>query len=154
MSEHIKIRDKHLRVLFNDVTSTVSIPYFYRAYFYRAMLCIRGTSHRPVSVCLSVSYKSVFYRNGWTNRASFWHVSFLPPVLHCVKRKFGYLQNKGTSLSNFDLNSGLRKFRHGISIVETCYQLSSRKVDAQSDKLGRRRSTKSIISASSDARPL
>jgi len=30
------------------------------------------------------------------------------------------------------LNSGLRKFRHGISIVETCYQLSSRKVDAHS----------------------
>jgi len=44
------------------------------------------------SVCLSVRHKSVFYRNGWTNRAGFWHVSFLPPVLHCAKRKFGYLQ--------------------------------------------------------------
>jgi len=41
-------------------------------------------------------------------------------------------KNKGTSLWNFVLNSGLRKFRHGISIVETCYKLSSRKVDAQS----------------------
>jgi len=45
-------------------------------------------------------------------------------------------KNKGTSLWNFALNSGLRKFRHGISIVEMyCYQLrllSSRKVDAQS----------------------
>jgi len=40
-------------------------------------------------------------------------------------------KNKGTSLWNFVLNSGLRKFRHGISIVETCYQLSWRKVDAQ-----------------------
>ena len=37
--------------------------------FYRAMLCIRGTSHGPVSarlsvrpfVCLSVRYKSEFY---------------------------------------------------------------------------------------------
>jgi len=33
--------------------------------FYRAMLCIRGTSHGPVSVCvcvrLSVSHKSEFY---------------------------------------------------------------------------------------------
>ena len=33
--------------------------------FYRAMLCIRGTSHGPVSVCLSVCpsvcHKSVFY---------------------------------------------------------------------------------------------
>ena len=41
-------------------------------------------------------------------------------------------KNKGTSLWNFVLNSGLRKFRHGMSIVEMCYQLSSRKVDAQS----------------------
>jgi len=41
-------------------------------------------------------------------------------------------KNKDTSLWNFVLNSGLRKFRHGISIVETCYQLSSRKVDAHS----------------------
>ena len=35
------------------------------SYFYRAMLCIRGTSHGPVSVrlsvCLSVRHKSVFY---------------------------------------------------------------------------------------------
>jgi len=81
--------------------------------YYRAMLCIRGTSHGPVSVRLSVCYKSVFYRNGSTNRAVFWHVSFFPPVLHCVKRKFGYLKNKGTSLWNFVLNSGLRQFRHG-----------------------------------------
>ena len=41
-------------------------------------------------------------------------------------------KNKGTSLWNFVLNSGLRKFRHGILIVETCYQLSSRKVVAHS----------------------
>ena len=32
--------------------------------FYRAMLCIRGTSHGPVSVRLSARHKSVFYRNG------------------------------------------------------------------------------------------
>ena len=29
--------------------------------FYRAMLCIRDTSHKPVSVSLSVTQKSVFY---------------------------------------------------------------------------------------------
>jgi len=29
--------------------------------FYRAMLCIHGTSHGPVSVCLSVCHKSEFY---------------------------------------------------------------------------------------------
>ena len=86
-------------------------------------LHVNRQKNGPVSVCPSVRHKSVFYRNGWTNWAGFWHVSFLPPVLHCVKSKFGYLQNKGTSLWNFVLNSGVKKFRHGISIVETCYQL-------------------------------
>jgi len=42
---------------------------------YRAMLCIRGTSHGPVSVC----HKSVFYRNGWTNRAGFGMWAFFHP---------------------------------------------------------------------------
>ena len=32
--------------------------------FYRAMLCMRGTSHGPVSVCVCVCHKSVFYYNG------------------------------------------------------------------------------------------
>jgi len=54
---------------------------FNRNCFYRAMLSIYGTSHGPVSV-----------RHIYTG---FWHVSFLPPVLHCVKRKFGYLQKYG-----------------------------------------------------------
>jgi len=42
-----------------------------------------------------------------------------------------YLQNKGTSLWNFAPDSGVKKLRHGISIIEACYQLSSRKADAQ-----------------------
>jgi len=41
-------------------------------------------------------------------------------------------KNKGTPLCNSVLNSGLRKFCHGILIVETCYQLSSIKMDAHS----------------------
>ena len=54
-------------------------------------------------------------------------------VLYCVKRKFDYLQKyKNISLWNFFLNSGLRKFRQGIIDRRTCYQLSSRKVDARS----------------------
>ena len=39
--------------------------------------------------------------------------------------------NKGTFLRNCFINSGLRKLRHGISIVKACCQLSSKKVDAQ-----------------------
>jgi len=54
------------------------------------------------------------------------------PSYTVLKGNSVIFKNKGTSLWNFVLNSGLIKFRHGISIVETCYQLSSRKVDAQS----------------------
>jgi len=42
-------------------------PLAYNMIFYRAMLCIRGTSHGPVSVsvclclCPSVCHKPVFY---------------------------------------------------------------------------------------------
>ena len=39
-----------------------------------------------LSVCLSVCHKSVFYRNGWTDRAGFWHVGFFQPMLHCVMK--------------------------------------------------------------------
>ena len=99
--------------------------------FYRVMLCIRGTSHGPVSV--RPSQIGVLLK--LLNESSWFLACELPSSrhIHCVKGKFGYLQNKGTSLWNFVLNFGLRKFRHGcISIVETCYQLSSRKVDALS----------------------
>ena len=46
----------------------------------------------PVCLSVSVCHKSEFYRDGWTNRAGFRHGSFLPPMLHCVERKFGYLR--------------------------------------------------------------
>ena len=38
-----------------------SFNHAFHSFFYRAMLCIRGTSHGPVSVCLSVRHKSEFY---------------------------------------------------------------------------------------------
>ena len=44
----------------------------------------------------------------------------------------GIYKNTGTFLWTVVPNSGLGKFRHGISIVEACYQLSSRKVDDRS----------------------
>jgi len=59
-------------------------------------------------------------------------------VLTSWTRNLDFQGNSGTSkrrvltsLWDFAPNSGLGKFRHGISIAETCYQLSSRKVDAQ-----------------------
>ena len=62
------------------------------------------------------------------NRTVFGMGASFDLYLHCVIRKFRYLPKQG----NFFVNSGLRKFRHGASIAEACYQLSSRKVDAQS----------------------
>ena len=93
------------------------------------MLSIRGTSHGPVSVCPS----QVGVLSKRLNESSSFlacELSFTRPTL-CKKGNSVISKNKGTSLWNFVLNSGLRKLRHGISIVETCYQLSSRKVDAQ-----------------------
>ena len=40
------------------------------------------------------------------------------PSYTVLKGNSVVLKNKGTSLGNFVLKSGLRKFRHGISIVD------------------------------------
>jgi len=45
-----------------------------------------------MSVCSSVYHKPVVYQNDWTNRAGFWHGSFIPPLPHCAVRKYGYLK--------------------------------------------------------------
>ena len=59
------------------------------------------------SVCLSVCHKSEFYRNEWTNRASFWQGSFLrstyPTLLH---ENSGTFKNKGTSVWNSGIAPG------------------------------------------------
>jgi len=79
-----------------------------------------------VSVCLSVASRGSIKRGELINLV-FWLGGFFQPAagLRYVLRKFGYTK----SLWKFFLNSGLIKFRHGISIVERA--LSSRKVDAQ-----------------------
>ena len=52
----------------------------------------RGTSHGPVSICVCPSVTSrCSIETDERIELVFWHVSFFPPVLHCVKRKFGYL---------------------------------------------------------------
>jgi len=67
-------------------------------------------------------YKSVFYRNGWTDRAGFWHGSFFRPLVHRVLRKFSYLQNTGTSVWNFFETPDLENFT-------TAYRSSKRVVN-------------------------
>ena len=95
-------------------------------HFYRVMLSIRGTSYGPVSVCVLLK------RINESDWFLAWELHSTYPTL-CYK-EIHIFSKKGTALWNFAPNSRLRKFRHGISIVEACYQLSSRKVDAQGVK--------------------
>ena len=104
--------------------------------------------------CLSVTSRCFIETVGRNNLVFGMGGGFFRPVLHCVLRKFSYLQNKGTYLWNCFLNSGLRKFRHGISIVERAINLARQGRSLQAYKLDRRLSTKLIIPPSSDARPV
>jgi len=82
-----------------------------------------------VCLCLPVCHNSEFYRNvGRIELVSGMGASFHPS--YTVLKKSGISRNKGTCLRNFVPNSRLTKFCFSISIVETCYRLSSRKVDA------------------------
>ena len=88
-----------------------------------------GISYGPVSVCvrLCLSVTSLCSIETDEQIGLVFGTSY-----SAVKGNSSIFKNKGTSLWNFAPNSGLRKFRHGISIVEARYQLCSRKVDAQS----------------------
>ena len=63
-----------------------------------------------LSVCPSVRHKSVSYRNDWTNRAVFGMWAFFHPS-YVLKGNSIISKNKGTSLWNFVLNSGLQKLQ-------------------------------------------
>jgi len=76
-----------------------------------------------VSVCLSVTSRSTKTAERIELIFGMW-ASFHPSYT-VLKENLVISKNKATFLWNFVLKSGLRKFRHGISIVETCYQLSS-----------------------------
>ena len=53
----------------------------------------RGIFHGPVSVCVSLCLLQVGVLSKQQNGSSwFWHERFLRRLLHCVLRKFGYLQ--------------------------------------------------------------
>ena len=88
-----------------------------------------------VSVCLSVCLcltSGCSIETAEQVELFLWHGSFLSPIPQCVIKNWGNCKNKGklTLLLNYIPNFGLRKFRFGISIVKTCYQLSSSNVDS------------------------
>jgi len=59
----------------------------------------------------------VAYRNDWTNRTGLRHGGFLPPIPHCVIRKFGYLQKSWYFPLSGTLSQTPDLFRHGKSIA-------------------------------------
>ena len=86
------------------------------------------------------------YRNDWTNRAGFFSAWRLPssyPTVCFKKIPISPTLAVLRSLWNVVPSSGLRKFRHGISIVVVT-------LDAQRDKLDRRSSTKLTVPATVD----
>ena len=44
---------------------------------------------------LCLHHWPLLYKHNWRDRACFWHEHFLPPIAHCVTRKFRYLQKQG-----------------------------------------------------------
>jgi len=71
-----------------------------------------------------------------------------------LKGNSGIVKTKDAFLWNFVTNSGLEKFRFGISIVEKCCRLGGQGGRSERDKLDRRRSTMLTIPPSSDSGPL
>ena len=80
-----------------------------------------------LSVCLS--QVDVLWKR--MNESS-WFDRFLPPILHCVKRKFGYLQNKGTSLELLFQTPDLKIFASAYRSSKRVIDLARQGDDAQS----------------------
>jgi len=84
-----------------------------------------GTSYGPVSVCVCLCHKSVLLK--WLDGLSWflaWRLLSASPTLRYKEINSDVYKNKGISFCNFFLNYGLRKFRHGISIVERAINLA------------------------------
>jgi len=83
-----------------------------------------------MGLCMSVSVtsQSSIKTTDGSRWVLAWELSSNYHIYTELYRNSGISKNKGTSLRNFVQNSGLRKFCN----VETCYQLSSTKVDARS----------------------
>ena len=100
-------------------------------------------------LCLSVCHKSVFCRNGWTDRTIFLTCR-LHSTSHTLCCKKIYVSTKITALPSGTLSHtpDFKKF----CFLEPC--LLEKGGRSERDKVDRRRSAKLTISQSSDSRPL
>jgi len=76
-----------------------------------------------VYVCLSVTSRTSINTNEWIELVSGMR-AFFHEYYTVLKRNPGIFSIKATSIWNIVPNSGLRKFRHGISIVERAINLA------------------------------
>ena len=102
-------------MLCNSCVSSIFTAQRYAGMVYAVAICL---FIRPF-VCLS----QVGIVSKRLNRAGFCYGGFLRPVPHCVMRKFGYLQNKGTSLWNLSQTPDLENF--ATASQQRCQQKSS-----------------------------
>ena len=75
----------HVRLFFNTGWASHFVP------VQNTQLLLLRLAPYCVSLSVFVCHKSVLCRNGWTDRAGFWHGGFLQFILHCALRKFVYL---------------------------------------------------------------
>ena len=68
-ASHIWNSLPHIITVYLDVTAN-TFKMKFKTFYYRVMLCIRGTSHGPVSVCLSVRPSQVGVLLKWLNVGS------------------------------------------------------------------------------------
>ena len=116
-------------------TSTHSLTHsLYFITFYPRNAMLARVLAMTLCLCLSVSlgHDSVFYRNAWMNRAGFGIGAFLHLFYAVLKGNSIIFKNKGTFPWNFVPNCVLRKVLLPHIDRRTCYQLRSRKVDAES----------------------
>ena len=85
-----------------------------------------------MAMCLCLCLSQVGVLSNWMNGLIwlFGMKAFFNQSYTVLQGISGIYKNKGTSLWNFFLNSGLRKFRHGISIVERAINLAGRTLRA------------------------
>ena len=108
------------KVMRSDINNDINKSYYC---VWRCSLYPQGLHHaKHVSVTSRYSVK-----NGWMNWASFWHGSFLSPILHCVQKKF-WISSKIMVFLSGTLSQTLYIENIALvcqsSIVETCGSLS------------------------------
>jgi len=74
----------HFILALRERTKTLAVVFFTAQRYASTVFAVVGVSIRPPQA-------SIVYRNDRTNRAGFWHGSFLSPIC-CVTGKFGYLK--------------------------------------------------------------